>query len=156
MQILSQDITFLVKRARVLRAEMTKAVSNNTNFISGPDRIRIDSYLKALKDFKGWIVSQPFMDLPKTSPKQYDLGPSPIVPEMENMDSMVILELMKTAEEEVALSQSGQMTSGLIEQDADRWDKNILKVEKFLTEYVDSNSPLDRPDSAFVNPVVGV
>ena len=52
MQILSQDITFLVKRARVLRAEMTKAVSNNTNFISGPDRIRIDSYLKALKDFK--------------------------------------------------------------------------------------------------------
>lgn len=156
MKVLSQDIAFLVKRSRVLREEMKKAVSNNTNFISGPDRIRIDSYFKALTDFKAWIVAQPFMDLPKTSPREYDLGESPIVPELENLDAMVILELMKTLEEEIAYSQSSRMTSGMIDQDSTRWDLNVLKIEKFLLEYVDKNSPLDRPDSAYSNPVVGL
>lgn len=156
MKVLSQDVAFLVKRARVLRESMTKAVSNNSNYISPADRLRIDAYLKALKDFKAWIIAQPFMDLPQTSPREYDLGEGTPVPELENLDAMVVLELVKTMEDEIALSQSARMPTNMIDQDSVRFDENIKRVEQFLSQYVDANSPLDRPDSAYANPVVGL
>ena len=157
-ELLSQDIYFLLKRFRLLQNSIINAVSNNTNYIAGPDRIRIDAYLKAVKDLKAWIVSQPFMDLPQTSPNGYGdrLGNAVLIPEMENLDAMVILELMVTADIELRKSQSSRQSTGMISDDSARWDKNILKIEKFLTDFVDQNSPVDRPDSTYPNDVVGL
>ena len=60
---------------------------------------------------------------------------------------------MKTADLELRMCQSSQQATSLSEDDASRFDKNILKIEKFLSEFVEKNSPIDRPDSTYPNEV---
>jgi hypothetical protein len=154
--LLSQDVYFLLKRFRLLQRSIINAVSNNTNSISEPDMKRITDYIKAIKDLKAWIMGQPLLDLPKTSPIVYKLSEPVVVPEMENLDAMILLELMRTADLEMRNSVSSRQTTGIVSHDSVRFDSIILKAEKFLVDFIAKNSPLDIPDSSYSSPVQGM
>jgi len=154
MEVLNQDIYFLVKRMRLFRDEMTRQASNNSILISQPDRIRMDEYLAAAETFKAFVVKQPITDYPKTAPRKYVVGAGPEVPDLDNQDMMMILQLLKDAEDELILSQSGQMHINMTPHDSARFDSHYARVKSFLKDFVDTHAPIDRPESVNLAPEI--
>lgn len=148
MKVLNHDIASLVKRLRRFKKEMVKSVSSNVSAVGEHDLKRLNSYLEAIKAFKNWMISQPSLDMPETSPREIDLGVDGLVFDMENDDLGIIVDLMNTIEMELVNSQSSRIATGLIQHDSLRFDTYVSKIEKFLTDFVATNNPLDLPETA--------
>lgn len=148
MKVQNHDIASLVGRLRRVKKELEKSVSSGVSEVGTHDLLRLETYIKALKDYKAWMISQPVLDLPETSPIEIELGETPDSLEMENDDLALVLNLFNILEKELVNSQSARRATGLISHDSSRFDAVIEKTEKFLTDYVGKNSPLDLPESS--------
>lgn len=155
MKVQNHDIASLVKRLRRVKKELEKSVSSGVSEVGSHDLARLETYIKALEDYKGWMVSQPVLDLPETSPIEIELGEMPESLEMENDDFALILNLFNVLELELVNSQSARRATGLISHDSLRFDAVIEKIKKFLVDYVGKNSPLDLPESSPMVAVTG-
>ncbi len=148
MKVLNHDIASLVRRLRRLKKEIEKSGSANVTELGTHDLKRLDSYIISIEDFKKWMVSQPLLDLPETSPIEIEIGEMPESLDMENDDLALILNLFNLLEKELVNSQSARRATGLISHDSTRFDALIEKIKKFLVDYVAKNSPLDQPESS--------
>ena len=148
MIVNNMDVAGLIRRIRRFRYETVKAASSSLANLSNADIGRLTSYLSALTTYANWVVSQPELDLPESSPMTYDLGDAESLPVPEN-ESLVDLETMwRLLEIELGNSQSARMPANLISHDERRLREIIAKSESFLADYASQVQPLDLPESA--------
>lgn len=155
MKVYNHDLYALVKRMRRFKYELVKSVSANLGEASNHDMARLASYLDAMKAFKAWMVAQPELDLPETSPMELSVGESPELPAVDNDDFDVIVKLLNLLELELVNSQSARRATGLVVHDSVRFDAMVEKVESFINNYMAAANPLDLPESLPVAPMAG-
>ena len=112
------------------------------------DQVRLASYIGAIKAYVAWIVSQPQLDLPETSPRVYALDENPSYELVENEAVVDVVRMLELVRDEVVNSQSARQSSGLIGFDEKRLLAVINKVEAFLNTYIKEVTPLDLPESS--------
>lgn len=146
--VYNPDVAGLHRRINRFIVEMSKSASNQMSLMSEFDQNRLASYLNAIRAYVGWVVSQPHLDLPESSPKEYPLDAEPVWNLVENEAIVDILRMLELAKEEMIFGQSARMSSGLISFDVTRLTAIVNKIEKFLFDYVKIITPLDLPESS--------
>ena len=148
MKIYNHDVFQLVRRMRRFKEELLKSVSSGVSELNEYDKNRLWSYLNAIKAFKGWVVAQPQLDLPESSPMEIEVSEMVPALDMENDDAALIINLYELIEKEMLNSQSARRSTGLISHDSIRFDTYIAKIERFINDYIDVATPLDLPESS--------
>ena len=148
------DVHSIVRRYNRILQEVSKAQSSGVSFTNPFDVTRLISYVTSMRNFQGWIVSQPLLDCPETGPTEMDLPENPKMPVLENESMMDVINLMEIARDEVSNSQSARMPTNLIKFDYDRQMSYLAKVEQLLT-YIAASEPLDLPESSPMADVTG-
>jgi hypothetical protein len=142
------DVYGLVRRINRFIVEITKAQSSGVSQTISFDVIRARSYLGAVVAYHDWVVAQPSLDLPETGPTFIDLPVAPVVPLFENESLYDLCMLLELARDELANSQSSQLSSNLISFDSQRLMAIIGKASKFITDYITVIDPLDQPETS--------
>lgn len=148
MKIYNYQVAGLIRRLRRFRYESVKAASSALAHVNEHDLRRARTYLSAVTSYLDWIISQPQLDLPESTPREIDLGdPEKLdMPENESLvDMMVMYDLL---ESEIGNSQSARLGDSIINHDEMRIRALIAKMEAFLTSYVEVNLPMDLPESS--------
>jgi hypothetical protein len=148
MKVLNHDIVSLIRRMRRFEIELEKSVSSGISELSKFDLDRLASYIKTIKEFKGYSVAQPELDLPESSPLEIDLGEMNELKDVENDDIAFMLNLFRIFKIELVNSQSARRSAGLISHDSVRVDSYIQKLEDFISKFVEATNPLDLPESS--------
>ncbi len=144
----NHDVAGLVQRWNQFIEEVWKAASNGVSQMSQFDQDRLGSMLDAIDAYQVWVVSQPQLDLPETTPRPITLDDFPDVTSVENEEINDITRMMILGRDELINSQSSRMPSGLIKYDAARSTSYVAKIRNFLATYVAKTTPLDLPASS--------
>ena len=148
MIVFNYQIAGLIRRLRRFRFETVKAASSSLAHVTEHDLERARAYLAAVLSYLDWVVSQPQLDLPESTPREIDLGSAePLnMPENESLvDMMVMYDLLEI---EIGNSQSARLGDSIISHDEKRVRAVAAKMESFLKDYVEIHLPLDLPESA--------
>jgi hypothetical protein len=146
--VYNQDIRGLASRINRFIVEMMSAASANLAAVNEFDQARLQKYIDAIRTYQSWVLAQPQMDLPETSPRQYPLDPDPTIPTVENEAIRDVIVMLELARDELINSQSARHPTGMLGFDANRLGRVIDKVEAFLTTYIAVVQPLDLPESS--------
>jgi hypothetical protein len=151
-QVYNHDVAGLQRRMNRFIVEMIKSVSNSGSLMNSYDQSRLESYLGAIRAYVSWIVSQPELDLPETSPRIYVLDVNPSWDLVENESIIDVVRMLELARDEVVSSQSARNSSGLTKFDEKRCISMVDKIEAFLKNYIQTITPLDMPESSPMRP----
>lgn len=154
-QTYNHDVAGLHRRINRFIIEMIKSVSNSTSMMNEYDQKRLISYLSAIRAFVGWVVAQPQLDLPETSPRLFTLDPNPAWDLMENESVVDVIRMLEIARDEITHSQSSRASSGINKFDEARVLAVVAKIEEFLKNYIQTITPLDLPESSPMRPMTG-
>jgi len=146
--VYNHDVAGLQRRINRFIVEMVKSVSNSGSLMNDFDQKRLESYLSAIRAYVSWITSQPFLDLPETSPRIYTLDSNPTWDMVENEGIIDIVRMMELSRDEIVNSQSARNASGLSKFDEARIVAIVDKIEAFLKNYIQTITPLDMPESS--------
>jgi hypothetical protein len=155
-QTYNADVLGLTRRINRFIVEIALSQSSGVSLTTKDDVARSLSYVKAVREYLKWVISQPTLDLPKTSPSVIDLPASPVIPDMENESMFDICSLLARAREELVLSQSSRLSSNLLPVDVLRLTAVLDKVSNFIATYVTVVDPLDLPESSPMAAVTGL
>jgi len=142
------DVYGLVRRINRFIVEIMKAQSSGVSQTISFDVVRARSYLGAVVAYHDWVVAQPLLDLPETGPTYIDLPAPPVVPLFENESLYDLTVLLEMARDELANSQSSNMSSNLISFDSARLLAIVGKASKFITDFITVIDPLDMPETS--------
>lgn len=148
MEVLNHDVAGFHTRINRFIGEMIHSVSGSGSEVNKFDSDRLTRYLGAVRAYHTWVVSQPQLDLPETYPRAITLRADPTIPDLENESVNDILRMLAITRDELVNSQSARDSAGIKTFDSSRLLAMVTKVEKFLTEYVDTQTPLDLPESS--------
>jgi hypothetical protein len=151
----NHDVAGLQRRINRFIYEMIKSVSNAGSLMNEYDKNRLSTYLTAIRAYVGWVVSQPQLDLPETSPRAITLDPNPTWELMENEAIIDVIRMLEIARDELVNSQASRASSGLNKFDEARILALVTKVEDFLTKYINVITPLDLPESTPMRAMTG-
>ena len=148
-KVYNMDIVGLIQRLDRFITEMKLSVSSNGSEFSSFDQARLTDYLKNLETYLNWVVAQPQLDLPESSPREFVVAePMPdVIVESELIND--ILRFFSITREEIVNCQSSRRAASLISFDETRIRSLLLKLNTFLTDYVQVNcNPMDLPESS--------
>jgi hypothetical protein len=151
------DVKMLCVKVKEYAYEFHRSVSNNLPTIRQADRIRMTQWLNDLRTLKAWIVGQPELDVPKSSPRTIPLE-GWAQDEFSRVNNEVINQIVDTMWVmwvELATGVSTVMPNGLYPPDQVRYDKLMDKMERLLVDYADKILPLDLPESHPDEPTAG-
>lgn len=155
MKVNNHDVAGVIRRVRRFRYETVKAVSSSLASMGDADFKRAKEYLAAITAYLDWVVAQPQMDLPESSPREFDLGDQETLPIPENEALIDLENLYTTLEIEIGNSQSARMAGGLTVHDEGRVRAIVERANQFLDTYVSQIQPLDLPESTPLRPNTG-
>lgn len=144
----NHDIVGLYNRINRFIIELQKSVSSQTSQVNEFDQERLARYLEAIDVYHSWVVDQPHLDLPETSPRDYELEDPPEVVETENESVNDVVRLLVLARDEVINSQSARDPANLNKFDSQRLTSAVAKARAFLENYIIPITPLDLPESS--------
>ena len=150
------DIHGIVRRINRFIVEVTKSVSSNVSGTNSFDQLRAKSYIAAIRSYMTWVISQPELDLPETSPRSVVLPESPVIPVIENDSMFDLATLFELSRDELVNSQSSRLGSGLTKADVKRLTALLDKSDAFLVSFVAGVDPMDVPESAPMAPMTGL
>ena len=153
-KVYNHDVVSMLAQVQRFMKEMSLSVSSNLSEFSTADRTRLVSYITRLKGFKEWVVDQPELDLPESSPREFLVEDADVVTDIENLDITQIGRLLHVLIIELGNSQSARKPAGLTVHDAKRFDTIVAKIESFL-EFVEEEEALDLPESSPKAPMSG-
>lgn len=153
--VYNSDIQGLHNRINRFIIEAMKSVSHASSLINEFDMQRIKQYLSALRYYHGYIMAQPRIDAPETTPKEYLLQDNPTVPPIENEMLKDIIRMFERMRDEMVSSQSARQAAGLIEFDSARLISYVSHTENYIAEYVLNAQPIDLPESSPMTAVSG-
>lgn len=155
MKVYNHDIVSMVTRLQRFMKEMNLSVSSNLSELSEADKGRLVSYIENLKKFKDWVVDQPELDLPESSPREFTVEETTEVIDIENLDITQIGRLLHVLIIEIGNSQSARKPAGLTVHDSKRFDTIVAKLESFLEDFIGQEQGLDLPESSPKSPMSG-
>lgn len=155
MKVFNYQIAGLIQRLRRFRFETVKAASSGLAHVNEHDMRRAEAYLNAAETYLNWVVSQPQLDLPESSPREIDLGDPEKVDMPENEALVDLMRMYDLMEVEIGNSQSARLGDSVISHDEKRVRDLIAKMRAFLLDYVAQVLPLDLPESAPLRPQTG-
>lgn len=153
--VYNHDIVGIQTRLNRFITEMYNSVSNGTSQTNTFDQVRLSSYLDAIDGYHAWVLGQPHLDLPETSPRAYALEANPVIADIENEDLADVIRMLQISRDEIVNSQSARDAAGLNKFDSARLSSIVAKVRAFLTSYMTKVSPLDLPESSPQDPLSG-
>jgi len=142
------DIVGIVKRIDRFTKELHKSQSAGLAETNQFDIGRLNQYLSALRAYRAWVVSQPQLDLPESSPCKYDLDPQPAYEPIDNEAVADIVRMLVRARMEIISSQSARRSVGLVSFDDQRLMAVVERVQAFLNNYILQVQPIDLPESS--------
>ena len=148
MIVNNADVAGLVRRIRRFRVETVKSASSQLAATSEADISRALSYFASCNSYILWVTDQPALDLPESSPREYDLGEAEALAMPENEALADLMNMYEVFEIEIGSSQSARQPSGIIEPDLIRINGLLQKMENFVTNYIQAVQPVDLPESA--------
>lgn len=148
MQVYNYQIAGLIRRLRRFRFETVKAASSGLAHVNEHDLRRAKAYLAAVTSYLDWIVSEPQLDLPESTPRLIELGEPEKVDMPENESLVDLMSMYDLFEIEIGNSQSARLGDSIISHDEKRCRDLITKMGAFLENYVEPTLPLDVPESA--------
>lgn len=151
----NHDILGIYNRLNRFLVEMYKSVSSSVSLMNDFDQVRLASYITNIRGYIAWVIAQPQLDLPETSPREYPFEAAPVLGDVESEEINDVLNMIVLARDEITNSQSARMGSGLIKFDQARLSAVIDKVAAFLDNYIKTLTPLDLPESSPQAPVSG-
>ena len=143
----NMDIETLHAKHLRIKMEVEKCQSSNLADLKTFDLTRIHSYITDLKAKLNQIISQPEMDLPDFSPRQYPLEPYGMNQALDNELLVDFLKYLEAVDFELINSQSSRHSTSLMAHDLGRYQAGIRKLEEQLA-YAEGVKPLDRPESS--------
>jgi len=148
--VLNQDVAGLAERVDEVIYEIARSQSANLTDMRPFDRERIDQYNAMLNRYAEWITAAPDVDLPETHPRDYPIKyiSEEVDADVENKALRDLIRYYRAVLTEVTNSQSARAGNGLTVHDKRRFDLVMLKVQNFLSSYVDETQPIDMPESA--------
>jgi hypothetical protein len=146
--VYNHDVAGLHRRINRFIVEMAKSVSNSVSQFTDYDQARLLSYLGAVRAYVTWVVNQPLLDLPETSPREYVLDPNPVWDIVENEAVVDVLRMLELVRDEITNGQSARLSSSLVKFDVNRISAIVDKIEAFINDYVAVITPLDLPESS--------
>ena len=155
METLNIDLVGVYNRLNRFISEVQKCQSANVSMTSSPDKTRIKSYLSTMRFLMEHIDSEPQLDLPETNPQAYALREAPVLLDLENENCIHLALMLATMRDELIMSQSSRMSTGLVPFDKARCLAVISKCENYLANYVDKATPIDLPESSPRAPIQG-
>lgn len=154
-KVLNHDICGFVRRVDRFVFELHKSASSSLAAMNEFDKVRLIAYLASARAYLGWVISQPQLDLPESSPREYDIEdiePFELVDSEDINDLIRMWELLRI---ELINSQSARHPAGLLAFDQSRATAVLDKIERFKLDYIDVATPLDLPESSPKNAVSG-
>lgn len=148
MVVYNHDVKGIHDRLNRFIVEMNRANSANVSAFSLHDNKRLRSYIAAIRKYVDWVMTQPLLDLPETSPREYLLDKEPELVVTENEAVNDVVRMLLLARDELAASQSARLSCSMTSHDVARFRAVIDKVELFLDMYVEEHQPLDLPETA--------
>ena len=142
------DVFSLVRRINRFIVEVLKSQSSGISQTMPFDVSRVLSYTASVRSFVAWVVAQPLLDLPETGPSEMALPNSPDIPSLENESAYDICMMFEIMRDEIANSQSSRMSTNLMKYDHDRLMAIVVKIENFVSTYINVAEPLDLPESS--------
>jgi len=146
--VYNHDIVGLWHRFNRFIQEVSLAVSSNLSMTNAFDVARLTSYLDSIDRYHAWVLGQPQLDLPETSPRPYVLTDPQTNTDVESEDMSDMLRMLLLARDELVNSQSSRQGSGLIRPDSLRMTASVAKARAFLVDYIVPTQPLDLPESS--------
>ena len=153
--VYNHDIVGLYNRMNRFLVELQKSQSSSLSKMVSFDQYRLVSYLDALDTYHAWVVGQPQLDLPETTPRFYSLEAGPEIVDTESEEVNDAVRLLVLARDELINSQSARQGSGMVSFDSVRLTAVIEKTRQFLVTYIQVATPLDQPESSPMKPVTG-
>jgi hypothetical protein len=154
-ELYNDDILGITDRIDRFLQEINKSQSANLSEYHAADLGRLKSYLSNLTVYVDWVVGQPQLDLPETSPLSLEIPALPDMPEADNPMVKDIIRLVVRMRGEILRSQSARRSTGLVKFDEERMRAVIAKCENYLEAYVEAVNPIDLPESSPDVPVTG-
>ena len=151
----NHDVVGIWDRLNRFIVEIYKSQSSQVSQFFSADQLRLASYLDAIDGYHAWVVSQPQLDLPETSPRVYVLKAAPAVTDTENDEVDNLIRLFELTRDELINSQSARQGSGFIPFDSVRLTAIVSKAREFLNTFVQQSTPLDLPESSPQTPTMG-
>lgn len=146
--IRNHDILGLVRRINRFIVEIANAQTAGISGVRTADLERLKEYSAALTTYKTWIVAQPELDLPETHPTDIEIPGPPPLPAIESESVNDVITMLERLRDELVASQSARLATGLMRFDGKRFDAIVDKVNKFITDYIETTTPLDLPESS--------
>lgn len=143
----NMNIGGLVDRANRFLQEMQKSQASNLTSFNVFDQGRLTSYLDSLEAYIDWVVAQPMLDLPETSPREVKMNTFPEIQEHENPMITDVVRLIERFRDELMHSQSSRQSTGLVSFDEVRARKIIEALRTYLADYVSKVNPVDLPET---------
>lgn len=143
------DIRGLCERIDRVRYEILKSGSANLDVIRTAVRSRITEWNEGLKKYAAVMASMPEMDYPKSYPENYVVK-TLVTADMASVENIAIRDLDVLYRKmliEMSNSASARHESGFKEDDVERFDAYMARIEKFLVDFIDSVNPQDFPES---------
>lgn len=148
LSVHNMDIVAINNRVNRFIEEMYKSSSSSVSNMSDADKLRMMEYIDAIDVIHDWIIGQPQVDLPDTTPKDYPIKKGIEILEVENESVNDMLRMMVAMRDEMGNSQSSRMHSGLIKQDSERLRAITERCRQFYIQYINVVTPLDYPESS--------
>jgi len=145
----NHDVAGLCNRISRYAEEVFKSGSSQVPLNNQDDLDRLDRFLGSCKKYKAFVVKQPILDLPKSSPRDVLIEDAfKKYKHVDNEDVNDIIGMLFLLYNELANGVSARMPSTLHPDDAVRFDKTMAKIEAFIKDYVVVTNPLDMPETS--------
>lgn len=156
------DLATLVEMIDQRLVETLMSASGAVDGYMQPDINRQKDYIAELRAKKAWIVARPEPDRPQQHPEQHGIDyisnketikdpvtgeDEVLVQKPENMAARDVAQQYRQLMATVALSASRMRPAGMNEHDSRRFDEEINRLEILFTDYIETQLPVDLPET---------
>jgi len=155
LTVLNFDIAGLLNRMNRFIEECYKSVSSSGSDVNQFDKSRLIKYIDAIDFYHDFVIAEPQLDLPETTPTVYTVRAGMETPEVENEMCNDMIRVFKVLRDEMSNCQSARQSSGLIVHDSVRLRAMTERCRQYLIKYINEVAPLDMPESTPQEPDSG-
>jgi len=126
------DVVTLTTKLNRFIAEAYLSESASVHTVSDFDLVRFKSYLDQLYKTHGWIIDTPQVDNPSVYPRFNAIPVWDDVPQIESDNIRTLIRGLEICRDELIMSQSSRISSGLIPFDSIRLTANLDRTGALL------------------------
>lgn len=127
------DIVTLTNKLNRFIAEAYLSESASVHTVNEFDLTRFKSYLEQLYTTHAWIIDTPQVDNPSVYPRFSKIAVWDDVPQIESDNIRTMIRGLETTRDELIMSQSSRISSGLIMFDSVRLTANLDRTNALLS-----------------------